>query len=113
MPRFKELKTVRPPPGAFDAIEQAIRALLKREMYRPLVEAMTDEGVAELWLPKNAAIDDLVEALAAGRIQWVDGHIEGKLSPVISSALRTLGATWDSRNQRWRCARSPPPPYRH
>jgi hypothetical protein len=94
--RIKELKHVRPPSGAFDAIETVILALLRKEIYVPL---MADLGDGKLI--KNA-YDDLIDAIARGRIQWFDGHFEGRFSGDISRELRLLGATWDARKKWWK-----------
>lgn len=83
--------------STWEPIAKAIRRHIAEMVFRPLIEELTDEE-----LVMNDANDDtLRKAIASGRIQYLDGHFEGRFSAEISKALKKLGAKWNFSKRWW------------
>jgi len=85
-----------------EAIEKRLIALLRREIYEPVVREL--QAVRQVKLTNATSDDDardLIRAIAAGKIQYVDGRFEGQFSASTSKALRDAGAVWDRRTSTW------------
>lgn len=92
-----ELKPIYDRPEDYEAIERELVILFKQEIYLPLLE--------ELNAPQKVLTNsygDLVQAIASGQIQFVNGHFEGAVTSVISRELKKLGAQWDRRSGWWK-----------
>jgi hypothetical protein len=95
--KYVELKPVRRPQREFDRIEDRIRWLFKDEFYSPLIAELGGHTDSATQLIKNS-VDDLLDAIASGRVTFYRGHFNGKFNAVLSRELRRLGAKWDSKN---------------
>lgn len=94
---LRELKPLRDQPEYFDAIEDQLVILFRKYVYQPLMDELR-RGHGRPVLTNS--YDDLIQAIARGQIQFVNGHFEGQLTAVVSRELQKLGATWD-RKKRW------------
>jgi len=99
--KLKELKPVKEKPETYEAIENRIILHLRKEIYEKLMRAARAPA-REL---KNS-VDELIEAIAEGDIQYVGAHFEGKFSAKTSKALKEAGATWDPKQGWWKIPRS-------
>jgi hypothetical protein len=82
----------------YESIEKKILALLKREIYLPIVRELSYPIHATL----TNSLDDVLGALRSGRIVYGDGIFLGKFNGSISRELRRMGAHWDTRMNGWR-----------
>lgn len=85
----------------YEEIEKRIKALFKREIYIPLIK-MFGEPSRSL---KNS-IDDLLNAIKYGRIQFDRGKFTGRFNSTISKELKSLGAQWDRKQGSWKIPKS-------
>lgn len=86
------LPPIKEEPGDYDAIEEAIKDLFRRELYYPLLR--------EIGAPKNVvhnAPEDLIDAILSGRISFYRGAFTGKFNARISAELRKVGAKFDRK----------------
>lgn len=89
---MKELSPIRETGLDFDAIKAAIEALFKKEIYLPILREL---GVKPKAI-KNS-LDDLIQAVQAGRIGFYRGKFSGKFNSTITKELYALGAKWNKR----------------
>lgn len=87
-----ELKPIKESPEYFEAIQAAIIALLKSEIYKPLLKEL---GLHTISI-KNS-MDELVDAIVRGQIRFHRGQFTGSFNAALSRELRRLGAKWDRR----------------
>lgn len=90
----------------YEAIEEEIARLFKREIYLPLIEAL---GLKSRALQNKLPTVKLIEAIQSGRISFSRGRFRGKFSAAISRELKLLGAKWDRNEQSWRVTLSSMP----
>lgn len=86
----KLLPAIRETPEDYDAMEDELRLLFRREIYIPLLAAA---GLSRGSLQNS--LDDLIKAIQRGRIQFDDGRFVGKFDSKTSRELRRMGARWD------------------
>lgn len=91
------MKTVEAPPlrvsyGEWDTIERRIKALLAREIYKPILRELGQSTREKL---QNAIKPALVAALQSGKVTYKDGVFSGSFDASTSKALRELGARWN------------------
>jgi SPP1 gp7 family putative phage head morphogenesis protein len=94
--RTRVLEPIRIKPSYFDEIEDVIRTALRKEIYAPLIIELGEDHEEIL----QNAMEDLVQAVASGQIQYVGAHFEGNFNASISRELRKLGAAFD-RKRGW------------
>ncbi len=86
-----ELEPVKDNPADYDDIEESLAEFFKREIYLPLI--------AELGLDPDKvfnSMDDLINAIARGRITFDRGRFTGTFTAPVSRELKRLGAKWKS-----------------
>lgn len=96
-----ELAPLRDNDRDYELVENKIRALLKREIYAPIMRML---GYTSRSL-KNSR-DELLTAIKSGRIQFYRGAFSGRFSAAISKELAELGARWDRRSGTYRLSSS-------
>lgn len=104
-PSKKKPRELSPPtdlPDSYEAVRDQIILLLRQEIYIPLVKAIRAHPKTVL---KNS-IDDLLQAVASGQIQYVGTHFEGSFTAAVSREIKKLGGTWDRTHGRWKISRS-------
>lgn len=84
-----ELKPIRETKSDYDAIEEKIKELFKKEVYEPIIAELT--GKKKI---KNAKLD-LLEALRSGRLTFHRGQFSGRFNATLSKELKALGAHWN------------------
>lgn len=99
-PKSIELSPIKETVGDFDEIEKAIKLLLKREIYEPL---MKEFGASRTL--RNAK-EDLLESIKSGRIQFYRGVFKGRFNALISKELKALGAQWDRQTGTWKLSQT-------
>lgn len=87
-----ELKPIKESREDYEAIQSAIFALLKEEIYRPLLKEL---GLHPFTI-KNST-DELVDAIVRGQIRFYRGQFTGSFNATLSKELRRIGAKWDRR----------------
>lgn len=98
MPKGEKILAVIPtPPDAHEGIEAAIAALLRKEIYLPLLKIL---GVTSTTL-KNRS-NDLADAIRTGRVRYHRGHLVGSFNARLSAEIKALGARWDATTASWR-----------
>lgn len=103
--RLKELRAVHTPRGYLDKIEAAVRRLLRREIYEPLMRALE--------LPKDAlenSLSALLYAIRRGLIRYVGDAFHGSFNSGITRELVELGAKWDRKTATFRLSPDAIPP---
>lgn len=96
MPEIK-LPPIKESTEDFDKLEARILELFKKEIYFPLMK--------ELNLSNNTlqnSLEDLLKAIASGRVVFSQGEFSGKFSAQITKELRALGAKWDNKNKSFK-----------
>lgn len=101
MPKIIELRPIKETTSDYDIAEKRMKALFKKEIYYPLLRMM-DESKKKL----ENSNDALNDALKSGRITFSRGQFSGEFNASISKQLKSLGATWDRKNQTWRVSKS-------
>ncbi len=104
MPKPKkeiQLRPIKESTEDYDRLELAIKSLLRRKLYLPLLEIL-DEPAKVL---KNAR-SPVLDALASGRITYDLGKFHGRFDSEISKELRNMGARWDRTQGSWIIPRS-------
>lgn len=99
--KFKILQPIKETTQDYEAIERQIKEILKREIYAPIMKM--------LGRPKNTlqnSMDDLLDAIRYGRIQFYRGQFSGRFNAAISKELKSLGAQWDKSTRTWRLSQS-------
>jgi SPP1 gp7 family putative phage head morphogenesis protein len=91
-----ELKPIPEMPGEHESVEKEVLALFRRELYIPILRIT---GIKS-GLIKNSR-EDLIDAIAKGRIFFDRGAFLGKFNSTLSRELRALGAVWDRRRAGW------------
>lgn len=74
----------------YEAIERDIKRLFKEEIYLPIIREI---GARPKILTNS--VEDLLEAIRSGRIQFYRGTFSGRFNATISKELRALGARWE------------------
>jgi uncharacterized protein with gpF-like domain len=85
----------------YEKIEAAIRDLLRREIYFPIIK--------ELGVDKSAIInskDGLLEAIRTGRIQFYRGSFSGRFNASISKDLKAMGSQWERKTGTFKLPQS-------
>lgn len=99
--REKYLRPVKETTEDYEAIEQHIRDLFKREIYLPLIRIID---------PVRNTITNarpgLLDALMYGQVQFYRGTFSGRFNATISKELKAIGARWDSRSGTWKLSQS-------
>lgn len=90
-----EIKPIEIAQDSFEKVEKAIRDLIRKELYVPLLAEL---GVKSQVI-KNSPGDDLIEAIRSGRLYFYRGKFKGRFNSSLSAYLRRLGASWDRTNQ--------------
>lgn len=94
-----ELAPIKESSEDYEAIEKAIKILLKKEIYYPILRELDQKQTAL----QNARLpDSLAMAIKFGRIQFSRGVFSGKFSASISRELKKLGAQWERRTATFR-----------
>lgn len=101
MLQIKELSPIYDKPEYSDEIERRIVLLLRDEIYYPVLKEIN----AKKSVLANA-YSDLIDSIASGQIQYVNGHFEGSFNAVLSRELKKLGATWDRKHGWWKISQS-------
>ena len=98
MPEMREiqLKPIRETPEWFDALEEMIAEIFRKEIYLPLVKEL---GLPSKDLVENA-LEDLAAAIQKGRLTYENGRFTGKFNSTLSRELRELGAKWDGKGYK-------------
>lgn len=99
--KTQELRPIPERPEDYEAVEKEILRVLKEELYLPLLKSVQKNGS----VLKNS-LEDVVSAVATGRIQFTGGHFEGSFSASISKELKQLGASWDRTHGWWKIPQS-------
>jgi len=94
--RSKDLKPIRLRPEYFDGLEAHLIKVFRDEIYLPILKEI--QGKNRL----HNSYEDLIDAIASGKIQYIQGHFEGRLNAKISKELRKLGAQWDRKQGWWK-----------
>lgn len=97
----KELRPLRDNDKDYEAVEKQIRAILKEQIYLPLIRSA---GGTSRTL-QNAS-DDLLNALITGRVEFYRGTFKGRFGARVSKDLRALGATWDRTTRTFKIPQS-------
>ncbi len=95
---LKTITPMREDAAMWEAIAVAIRKHIAETIFKPLLRSLVDRDDSE---HIANSLDDLVYAIARGRIQYVDGHFEGRFNASISKELKKLGATWNRKKSWW------------
>lgn len=96
-----ELPPIKEEPKYWDAIEAKIMALLKEEIYLPIIKEL---GVKKKTLQNS--IEDLINAIINGKINFNRGQFSGRFNASISKELKRLGAQWDRKQGTWKVPQS-------
>lgn len=99
-PKTIELTPVKDSPSYFDHIERAIKILLKREIYEPIMREFSANK--KLLNAKQT----LADAIKSGRIQYYRATFSGRFSAEISKELKALGARWDGHTGTWKLSQT-------
>lgn len=102
--REREISPIKENPQWFDALEEAIKTLFKKEIYFPILKEIALKPTT-----LQNSLDDLVRAIQTGRVRHVRGVFTGKYSAQISKDLKEMGATWDRKLKVWRLNQSEMP----
>ena len=93
------LKPIKITTEDFDAVEEKIKELFKKEIYFPILR--------ELNAPRNIitnSIDDLSEAFKRGKLIFKGDTVTGRLNSRLTKELRELGARWDKKSKSFKVA---------
>lgn len=103
------LRPIREKPADWDEVEERIRVLFLKLLYRPIVEIINEP--IRLTNAKRSATDEsaLSEAIRLGRVQFYRGTFSGKFGSAISKELKKIGAVWDNRSKTYKLALSDVP----
>lgn len=85
----------------FEAIEEAIKELFKREIYFPIL--------GELSMKKKAlhnAMPGLLDGIRSGRITFYRGTFSGRFNSAISKDLQKMGARFDRKTGTYKIEQS-------
>ena len=102
---MKTLAPLRLKPAYWRDTERQVIDILRDILFRPIVKIVrqADQDVKAKGLLSNTKSDDkLLEALRSGRVQYSGGLFSGDFSAAISSALKSLGSTFDARSHVFR-----------
>lgn len=102
--REREISPIKENPQWFDALEEAIKTLFKKEIYFPILKEIALKPAT-----LQNSLNDLVRAIQTGRVRHVRGVFTGKYSAQISKDLKEIGATWDRKLKVWRLNQSEMP----
>lgn len=97
---MKELRPIRETPKDYEAIEEAIVAALRRELYFPLLRVLKKPKAT-----LQNAREDLFLAISSGRIRYAKGQFTGRFNSTLSKDLRSFGAEWDRKQGSWKVPR--------
>jgi SPP1 gp7 family putative phage head morphogenesis protein len=92
-----ELRPIKESTEDYDEIEKRISALLRKEIYVPLIREFS-ESASILKNEKNA----LITAIHSGRITFNRGTFSGRFNAAISKEIKTLGGVWSRVEQVWK-----------
>lgn len=81
-----------------DSIKKAIEDFFKENLYDE-IEKVLYKYFKQYYNSNNQT---LINAILSGRIQYIDGKIEGSFNKTISRQLLTLGATFDNRTKKYK-----------
>lgn len=95
--KYKIIAPVKETTEDFEAIEEAIRDLFRKEIYLPLIRSINGERN----ILKNST-DDVIDAIESGRIHFYRGEFTGRFNAAVSRELRRMGAEWDRRQGRFK-----------
>lgn len=99
MKKIVELKAIKESTEDYDTVERRIKALLKKEIYYPLLRELK-MGSSTLKNAKDSSA--LIDAIRSGQITFYRGTFSGKFSSAISRELKSLGASWDRKNKTFK-----------
>lgn len=105
---LKALRPVKVVPKEWDKVEERIKTLFKRELYRPILEALGLDDDVKLRNDKGALA--LLKALERGTLTYSDGVFSGRFRAETTKELKRLGATWDRKTGAFKLAQSKLPP---
>lgn len=93
---LKKLKPIDDDPEEYAMAAKVILDVIKREIYLPLIKELniTQKTIFN-------SLDDLNEAIKAGRISYYRGKFSGQFSATTSKELKKLGARWNSKLKTW------------
>lgn len=91
------LSPIKESPEDYEKIEREILDLLKKEIFLPVLAELGEKRTA---LTNSA--DDLIRAIASGRITFSRGQFKGRFGAGVSRELRRIGATWDRKQGSWK-----------
>lgn len=94
-PKTAVLKPVDFPPELIERIDKYLAKFFKVNIYQPLMREVKNYGTLKNSLPSN---DPLLRALQSGQVSYYRGYFTGKFNASVSKKLRSLGATWSSKN---------------
>lgn len=94
--KLKRLKPITADTKIEKKIRDHIVEVLKKEIYIPLI---LKAGVKSTKLENS--IDDLLKAIRAGQLVYINGKFKGKLNATLSRELRRIGAEWDRVQGAW------------
>lgn len=77
----------------YERMEDRIRDNWKKQLYEPL---LSDIGAPDTVL-KNST-DDLIDAIASGRIRFYRGQFTGRFNAAVSRELKRIGAKWNRKH---------------
>lgn len=91
----------------YSGVAAQLKKIFFEILFRPLVGILSEATGERVVL--NAAEDWLRHGLRSGRVQYADGVFSGQFSAKISSALRNIGARFDSRSGDYRLSQEKVP----
>lgn len=84
-----KLPVIRDTKEDYEAIEKRLKKLFRDELYLPLLKEL---GIKKAQL-KNTR-EDLLAAIATGKIRYERGKFKGEFSSELSKELKAIGAKW-------------------
>lgn len=84
-------------------VEVLIQKIFYDIIFRPVLEVIDENG-----LQKVNSIDDVLKAIASGRLHYVDGYIKGSFNASLSKELKSLGGVYNQTRKGWKFEILPP-----
>lgn len=96
MSRLIELPVIPEPVQMWELAEDEIIRVFKKEFFLPLVRELLPHRSLNAVL--RNALDDLIEAIMTGRIEFNNGRFKGQFNSAVSRELKRLGAEFDKQS---------------
>lgn len=95
---FDKQKALKNKEKYYSKLADKISAIFFGTIYQPILDILKEE-LGHSWI-ENAK-DSLYKALIEGRIQYIDGHFEGKFNSILSIEARKIGAKFNKVKKVW------------